>query len=147
MPVCTKCAVLLPEDSFVWRNKALRQKQKRCKDCQAQEKKSYYQKNKQIYIDRSRLHTQKTREAIQTHLFNILSSSACVDCGVIDPVIMDFDHRGNKSSEVSTAFQKGWSWQKIQSEIDNCDVRCANCHRRKTAKELRWYKWRLSQNP
>jgi hypothetical protein len=28
----------------------------------------------------------------------------------------------------------------VKNEIEKCDVRCANCHRRKTAKDFNWYK-------
>ncbi|KKM74976.1 hypothetical protein LCGC14_1394930 [marine sediment metagenome] len=29
-----------------------------------------------------------------------------------------------------------YTLKRIQQEIDKCDIRCANCHRRKTAVEL-----------
>ena len=31
-------------------------------------------------------------------------------------------------------------WEHIEEEIDKCDVRCANCHRKKHAREGGWYK-------
>ena len=34
----------------------------------------------------------------------------------------------------------GYSSEKIKKEIEKCDVRCANCHIKKTIKQLKWYK-------
>jgi hypothetical protein len=40
---------------------------------------------------------------------------------------------------VSALVNGKYSWSKILEEIEKCDVRCANCHRRRTAKQLGWY--------
>jgi hypothetical protein len=29
----------------------------------------------------------------------------------------------------------GFSWAAIEAEIEKCEVRCGNCHRRRTARE------------
>jgi hypothetical protein len=59
--------------------------------------------------------------------------SGCVDCGESDLVVLDFDHRDHKNANVSTLARRECSLAKLQREIDLCDIRCANCHRRKTA--------------
>jgi hypothetical protein len=33
-----------------------------------------------------------------------------------------------------------YSWDRIAEELKKCDVRCANCHRRKTARDFKWFK-------
>ena len=33
--------------------------------------------------------------------------------------------------------------EKIEAEIKKCNIRCANCHRRKTAIELGYYKTKI----
>lgn len=33
-----------------------------------------------------------------------------------------------------------YGWNKILSEIEKCDVRCANCHKRRTARQFNWSK-------
>jgi hypothetical protein len=70
-----------------------------------------------------------------------LREHPCVDCGESDIVVLDFDHVvGKKTANVSNLIQRGASWKRIESEIAKCVVRCANCHRRKTALDFRWYK-------
>jgi hypothetical protein len=70
-------------------------------------------------------------------VFNYLQEHPCVDCGLSDPIVMEFDHvRGRKIKEVSQLVQDGVRLERLSDEIAKCDVRCANCHRRKTASTL-----------
>lgn len=65
----------------------------------------------------------------------------CLDCGETNPVVLEFDHvKGNKVAAVAVLSKDCWSLEKIQEEINKCEVRCANCHRKKTALQLGWYK-------
>lgn len=66
----------------------------------------------------------------------------CVDCGEPDWRVLEFDHRNRtmKQAAVSNLITQGASIERIQQEIAHCDVRCANCHRRRTITQLGWYK-------
>jgi hypothetical protein len=33
-------------------------------------------------------------------------------------------------------------WRRVLVEIEKCDVRCANCHRKRTAQQFGWRKGR-----
>jgi hypothetical protein len=68
-----------------------------------------------------------------------------VDCGVSDPYVLEFDHRESATKLESVTFmaQRGYAWAKVEEEIGKCDVRCANCHRRRTAVQFDWPKLRL----
>jgi L-lysine 2,3-aminomutase len=73
-------------------------------------------------------------------MLDYFSEHPCVDCGETDPVVLEFDHvRGEKVAAISFMIPRGYPMAKILAEVDKCDVRCANCHRRKTAKERNWY--------
>jgi len=41
---------------------------------------------------------------------------------------------------VSYLIASNRSWKYILKEIEKCEVRCANCHRRRTAQQLGWHK-------
>lgn len=55
----------------------------------------------------------------------------CMDCGVEYPhYVMEFDHiRGEKSFNLGGT---NGSLERLQAEIDKCDIVCANCHRVRT---------------
>ena len=77
-------------------------------------------------------------------LYEYLTQHSCVDCRQSDPIVLDFDHvRGTKKTEVVRLVMQGYSWGTIEAEIAKCEVRCANCHRRKTARERNTWRYRL----
>jgi hypothetical protein len=67
-----------------------------------------------------------------------LLSHPCIDCGESDPVVLEFDHvHGDKLCNVSHMFSS--SKARLAAEIAKCVIRCANCHRRKTAAQFNYY--------
>ncbi len=74
----------------------------------------------------------------------------CVDCHESDPIVLEFDHvRGVKVGNLSALVNAGRTLTVIQDEINKCDVRCANCHRRVTAQRHGGW-WKMvehEQNP
>ncbi len=80
------------------------------------------------------LYHKKYRDRNVLWVKEYLAVHPCVDCGENDPVVLEFDHvTGEKLSEVSSLAQTASSLDRIKREIAKCEVRCANCHRRKTA--------------
>jgi transposase-like protein len=76
------------------------------------------------------------------HLDALLSRSACVDCGEHDPVVLDFDHIAAKRDKVTALAWFGCSLETIDAEIERCEIRCANCHRRVTAERGRHFRFK-----
>ena len=91
-------------------------------------------------MTRKRQRAQATQERNRQYVYKFLKSNPCKDCGEPDPVVLQFDHRDRlqKKAGVSRLVLDEYSLKVIKNEIDKCDVRCANCHTRKTAKEFKW---------
>lgn len=57
----------------------------------------------------------------------------CQDCGVKYPhYVMEFDHTGDKKSNISELASRKASQKQLWEEISKCDVVCANCHKVRT---------------
>lgn len=84
------------------------------------------------------LRAQKVAADLRAKVSNYLKEHPCVDCDEKDIVVLEFDHIDSttKIDNVSTMITNRVSWSKILKEINKCEVRCANCHRRKTAKQF-----------
>jgi hypothetical protein len=67
-----------------------------------------------------------------------LAEHPCVDCGEGDARVLDFDHLADKAELVSALVARGAPRARIEAEIAKCEVRCANCHRRVTARRAGW---------
>lgn len=62
-----------------------------------------------------------------------LKSYPCADCGgIFDPVCMDFDHLPGTDKVRNIAAMLAEPWERIQAEIDKCELVCSNCHRVRT---------------
>lgn len=98
--------------------------------------KKLYERDPQPYKKRARAATLARQQAY----YDLLKSCFCVDCGESDPVVLDFDHvEGEKVASVSKLFRAA-SKERIQAELAKCEVRCSNCHRKRTAQQFGWYK-------
>src|SRR5262249_43971664 len=113
-----------------------------CRGCSRELIRDHYRRNVGYYIAKARARNAITRQAFHERILAYLAEHPCVDCGQTDPVVLDFDHvdRATKSSDVGKMMKECWSWTAIEAEIEKCEVRCANCHRRRTAAQFGWYR-------
>lgn len=84
------------------------------------------------------------RDANRRLVWEYKKTHPCVDCGESDPVVLEFDHQRDKKNWIANMLGSNVSHKKILDEIAKCVVRCANCHRRKTAKQLGYKMSKLS---
>lgn len=85
--------------------------------------------------------TRRYRERNRAFVTEYFHSHPCVDCGESDPDVLEFDHIAGKVMEVSRLLASA-SLDRLMEEIERCEVRCANCHTRRTAGQFGWRKGR-----
>lgn len=85
------------------------------------------------YKEASKIYHKDRLARNRLYVRTYLQEHPCIDCGESDVCVLEFDHvRGTKISDVSKMVWGSKPIEMIQDEIDKCDVRCANCHRRIT---------------
>lgn len=140
MKVCSKCKIEKVLDDF-GNNKVKKDgKQNCCKSCVKLLNADYYKRTPEKNPARNaarKNQVSKNREFVIKHF----QSNPCIDCGELDWIVLTFDHvRGIKRKDISNLVCGGYSISSIKEEIEKCEVRCFNCHQRKTAKQFGWYK-------
>jgi hypothetical protein len=98
----------------------------------------HYAKHRQRVIDKAKEYSKIVRARIRAYIKDYLKANPCVDCGEADPVILEFDHVRDKDFNISDATRLGYGMPKLKAEIAKCEVRCANCHRKKTYERGGW---------
>lgn len=96
--------------------------------------KEYYKNNKE-QRNKAVARNVKRLRAKRAKIVAEYKGKPCLDCGKLYPsYVMDFDHRPGekKLGDICRLLQQGWSWERMKTEMDKCDVVCSNCHRERT---------------
>ncbi len=128
--ICCTCQRDVPLSLFNRRAAARDGLQSRCRDCAS----VWYQENRSAHVANVRRRNDRVRAELHQLLAAYLAEHPCVDCGERDIRCLEFDHRDptTKLYEISQLLRLTLSRSRMLAEIDKCDVRCANCHRRVT---------------
>jgi hypothetical protein len=110
-----------------------------CRKCQRAYCKAHYRRNREQHNKGRYQRARGERKEKREFIWRYLETHPCVDCGERDIVVLEFDHvTGTKEREISTLVGTNASREQLDRELAKCVVRCANCHRRKTAIQLGW---------
>ena len=145
MKQCGKCKELKPFVDFYKANTKTCGFGSYCKRCQHEHYKQRYHYRTKVLKMPWQPFKDQYKQRNRRFVFRYLLSHPCVDCGEADPVVLDFDHvRGTKRANLSFLIARAASVKTLRAEIDKCEVRCANCHRRRTAVQFNWLSRRTS---
>lgn len=135
---CSTCHELRPLTDFNVRRTAADGLQARCRSCSRQ----WYADNREDHMRNVRVRNDRVRAEARVRLTDYLLEHPCVDCGESDVRVLDFDHEDptTKLTEVGRLIGTAMPWQRVLEEIEKCSVRCANCHRRRTAEQLGYWR-------
>lgn len=77
----------------------------------------------QLYPEFSRRQTNRQK------LLEYKKTLKCNHCGIQDHRLIEFHHLSDKDLNISKMTNHGYSWRRIQKEINKCIPLCCNCHR------------------
>jgi hypothetical protein len=110
---------------------------------------SWYERNKESHAVNVRANTKNAKQAAREFVYQYLLTNPCVGpdgsgCPYkeTDPAVLEFHHVGEKDKEIGRMIGQSYGVEAIAREISRCEVLCANCHRRLTAKQKGWFKGR-----
>ena len=136
--LCRRCQIAKSIDGFPFVNERHGRRRFICNACRAVYNREHYKANKSAYVQKARGWRKSRRIELRTIVWEYLNTHPCIDCGESDPVVLEFDHVSKKKEAgVAVLVHKAVSIETLMEEIAKCEVRCANCHRRRHAKERR----------
>jgi hypothetical protein len=140
--LCTGCNITQSKTEFHKNKNSKDGLQSKCKKCNKANFKESYLKDSSINIAAVARWTEKNKLSNQTKVWNYLLEHPCLHCGEADPVVLEFDHidPSTKFKAIAMLKSTNCSWTTLENEMKKCQVLCANCHRRKTARELGHHK-------
>lgn len=127
------------ERDFNFRNQGLGIRDSACKVCTRKSLRDHYSRNREYYLAKVCKRNKAVRVLNKVFIRDYLRSHPCVDCGESDPIVLEFDHFKNKINAVAIMARSS-TLKSLSLEVDKCVVRCANCHRKKTARQFNWTK-------
>jgi hypothetical protein len=135
---CKKCLIEKSEEEFIRRSKNGKLTSW-CNDCRKEYKRHYYRKNVNKLLEQDKVSRDNRLDRNRQFIWDYYKEHPCVDCGETDPLVLQFDHVGEKFKNVTKLVSGRYSLDTIKEEINKCEVRCANCHMKKTSLQQGWY--------
>ena len=129
--VCVTCHKDQPLTMFNKRAAAKDGLQSRCRDCS----RAWYLANRTAHLASVRRRNARHRLTVKAWIREYLSANPCVDCDEHDLRCLQFDDvdPSTKAYEISALLRHSYPLKRILLELEKCEVRCANCHSRRTA--------------
>ena len=143
--LCTICKKQKLFSEFNKKNNRRDGMQPHCRECNRVASRKYYRENREHHKQAARKRNIRVKKINQEWIFKFLNAHPCIDCGENDPLVLEFDHQSNKTLDVSFMIAKSYSLNSIMKEIEKCNVRCANCHRRRTNTLNKSYRFQLTK--
>lgn len=110
-----------------------------CIECKRKYDREYWNNVKKLKSNIKNQQQALIRIRNRTYIIELLKKSKCMDCPNNDWRVLEFDHRDTKKKLFNIADSSCISINKIQEEIDKCDIVCANCHCIRTIKQRGYY--------
>jgi hypothetical protein len=128
---CGRCGERLPLEAF---NRMGAGHQHWCRECFREYFRARGERHRRQSGAARAWRVARARAFVAAHL----EGNPCVDCGERDLRVLDFDHVRDKVACISELAARGAPRARLEEEMAKCEVRCANCHRRVTARRAGW---------
>jgi hypothetical protein len=135
LAACSRCGLAKPITAFAWHTRRIGIRQRWCRDCHNAHKRAFYAMNRAAETARVARRRAGLVAQNSARIRAFLESNPCVDCGENETIVLEFDHIADKKRDVTRMVNSGLLWATIEREIAKCQVRCVNCHRRRTAQQ------------
>lgn len=139
MKTCFKCKIPKSLNEFRTNKSKKDGYQHYCIECDKEFQAQWYQNNKEKCLTKAKTSNLKYRSENREYVIKYLKEHSCINCGEKDIVVLEFDHLRDKKCNVARLISSS-TLHNVIKEINKCQVLCANCHKRKTAKDYNWYK-------
>ena len=139
MKQCSKCQQTKDLEEFAWKSRDRLLKASWCRACKSEWSKKKWASGeiKQSNYEAKARRVERARE----YIWNLFKVSKCFDCGERNPIVLEFDHLGDKFLAVSNMVSRNYGLDSIRAEIAKCDIVCANCHKIRTSERGKHWRY------
>ena len=129
MRICSHCKEERQESEFPWKSRAKGLRSTNCSVCNRAYRLDYYQRNRETEIARAMTRSARVYK-VTKKIISEAKLSGCSRCPESHPAALDFHHVGPKTFSIADTRSRGISVARLNKELKNCILLCANCHRK-----------------
>lgn len=128
LKTCYKCKKDKDLECFAVKTKNKDGRALECKECKNKYNKGYYAKNSDIHKQNVRKNSAVLIKRNTDYVNQIKKERGCKYCPEKEVCCLQFHHLRDKDKSISRLIANLASLERIDAEIQKCEVVCANCH-------------------